>query len=74
MHAHAANIACDAVTSVADLGSHPALRRRTVTTEGDETIILPAPLIRWLDVDDADQPSAAPTIDQHGAALRAEFA
>ena len=70
----AANIAFGAVNSVADLGDHPALRRRTVTTEGGEPIAIPAPPIRWLDVDDTDQSSAAPTIDQHGAALRAEFA
>ncbi|WP_320178927.1 CaiB/BaiF CoA-transferase family protein [Roseovarius pacificus] len=69
-----ANIAFGAVNSVDDLGKHPALRRRDVTTEDNETIAIPAPPIRWLDVDETDRPSAAPAINQHGPALRAEFA
>lgn len=69
-----ANIAFGAVNSVDDLGQHPALRRRDVTTEDNETIAIPAPPIRWLDVDETDRPSAAPAINQHGPALRAEFA
>ncbi|MBO9446655.1 CaiB/BaiF CoA-transferase family protein [Ruegeria sp. R14_0] len=68
-----ANIAYGAVNSVAELGDHPALRRRDVTTEGNETIAIPAPPIRWLDIEETSPLGAAPAIDQHGAALRAEF-
>lgn len=70
----AANIAFGAVNSVKDLGRHPALRRRDVTTEDNETIAIPAAPIRWLDAEHSSPPSAAPAINQHGAALRAEFA
>lgn len=70
----AANIAFGAVNSVEDLGRHPALRRRDVTTEDNETIAIPAAPIRWLDAEHSSPPSAAPAINQHGAALRAEFA
>lgn len=70
----AANIASGAVNSVDDLGRHPALRRRDVTTQDAETIAVPAPPIRWLDSDATAPLSAAPAIDQHGAALRVEFA
>lgn len=70
----AANIAFGAVNSVEDLGRHAALRRRDVTTEDNETIAIPAAPIRWLDAQDSSRPSAAPAINQHGAALRAEFA
>lgn len=69
-----AKIAFGAVNSVEDLGHHPALRRRSVTTEGEETIAIPAPPIRWLDVAETTTLSPAPAIDEHGAALRAEFA
>jgi crotonobetainyl-CoA:carnitine CoA-transferase CaiB-like acyl-CoA transferase len=69
-----ANIAFGGVNSVADLGSHPALRRRAVETETGETLTIPAAPVRWLEDGAARAAGAAPAIDQHGAAIRAEFA
>ncbi|NOD64727.1 MULTISPECIES: CaiB/BaiF CoA-transferase family protein [unclassified Ruegeria] len=70
----AANIAYGAVNSVEALGNHPALRRREVTTEGNKTIAIPAAPIRWVDVEEVSPLSSSPAINQHGPALRAEFA
>lgn len=69
----AANIAFGGVNSVEDLGQHPALRRREVLTEDNEAISIPAAPIRWLDAEETAPLAAAPAINQHGAALRAEF-
>ncbi|MBV7394101.1 CoA transferase [Mameliella alba] len=69
-----ANIAFGGVNSVDDLGGHPALRRRSVSTEGGETLDIPAAPIRWLEDDAAPVMASAPAIDQHGSAIRAEFA
>lgn len=69
----AANIAFGGVNSVEDLGHHPALRRRDVLTEENEIVSIPAVPIRWLDSEDSTPLAQAPAINQHGAALRAEF-
>ncbi|GMG80836.1 CaiB/BaiF CoA-transferase family protein [Paralimibaculum aggregatum] len=69
-----AGIAFGGVNSVAELGRHPALRRREVATDGGERVAIPAPPIRWLDAEAGEPLAAAPAIGQHGAALRAEFA
>lgn len=68
-----ATIAYGGVNSVADLGAHPALRRREVTTEKGETVSIPATPIRWLDRGGSEPEVAAPAINQHGDDLRAEF-
>lgn len=69
-----AGIAFGGVNSVDDLGSHPALRRRSVGTEMGEMLDIPAAPIRWLEDNDARVLPAAPAINQHGPAIRAEFA
>ncbi|UZD89746.1 CaiB/BaiF CoA transferase family protein [Cognatishimia activa] len=69
----AANIAFGGVNSVDDLGQHPALRRREVLTEESEVVSIPAAPIRWMDAEDSAPLAKAPAINQHGAALRAEF-
>lgn len=69
-----AGIAFGGVNSVDDLAGHPALRRRSVRTEGGATLDIPATPIRWLEDHDAPVLVGAPAIDQHGAAIRAEFA
>lgn len=69
-----AQIAYGAVNGVDELSLHPALKRRDVVTEQNETVSIPAPPIRWLDVEACGAPSPSPQINEHGAALRAEFA
>jgi crotonobetainyl-CoA:carnitine CoA-transferase CaiB-like acyl-CoA transferase len=63
----AAGIAYGRLNSVADLAGHPQLHRVTVEA-GGEAIALPAPA--------SGHAAAAPVpdLDQHGAALRREFA
>ena len=70
-HLQAAGIAFGAVNSPADLSAHPQLRRVTVETPGGP-IDLVAPPVE----ERGHMPSlgAVPALDQHGAALRAEFA
>lgn len=54
-----------------DLIDHPQLRTRRMPVSSG-SIELPAPA--WSTDEDPDSFAAAPTLDQHGAALRAEFA
>ena len=65
-----ARTAFGAINSVHDLIEHPQLRTRPMQVNG-RTALIPAPPYRteW---DDAGF-APAPTIDQHGDALRAEF-
>lgn len=69
-----AGIAFGAVSSVEDLGRHPALRRCTATTETGATIEMPAPPIRWIETQVPVVLGAAPALGANGSALRAEFA
>ncbi|RVT90960.1 CaiB/BaiF CoA transferase family protein [Sphingomonas crocodyli] len=66
----AGGIACAPVSEVADLSTHPHLRRVAVDTPTGPAMI-PAPPARW----DGEVPAlgAVPAIGQHDAALRAEF-
>ena len=61
-------IAFGMVNEVAGLARHPQLRRSTVAHEAGSAE-LPAPPVRA----DWDPPDTVPALDQHGAALRAEF-
>lgn len=63
-----ARIAYGLVNDVAGLSTHPQLRRTTVTHEHG-TVDLPAPPVR----SDWTAPAPVPAIDEHGAAIRAEF-
>jgi crotonobetainyl-CoA:carnitine CoA-transferase CaiB-like acyl-CoA transferase len=67
----AAAIAYGALNSVADLERHPQLRRATVATPGG-AVELVAPPARVAGQGPALGP--VPALDQHGAAIRAEFA
>ncbi len=65
-----AKVAYASVNTVAELSSHPHLRRIAVPTAGGE-VTMAAPPYRF-----RDQPrryGAVPTLDRHGPALRAEF-
>jgi itaconate CoA-transferase len=62
-----ADIAFGHLNEVADLARHPQLRRVAVAV-GGKTISLPAP------PGGAESGGAVPDLDQHGAALRREFA
>lgn len=64
-----ARIAYGAINDVAGLAQHPHLRRRHVAV-GDAVAALPENAIRA----DWSGGAPAPAIDQHGAALREEFA
>ena len=65
-----ARIAFGLINDVAGLSRHPHLRRMTVT-HGSGEVALPAPPARHGD----ELPGGAvPDLDQHGAAIRAEFA
>lgn len=67
----AAAIAYGAVNTPADLSAHPQLRRVTVATpSGPVELVAPPVEIRGDDID----LGAVPAVDQHGAALRKEFA
>ena len=64
-------IAYGAVNSVADLAAHPQLRRATVETAGGPVeLVAPAARIS----DETPQFGPVPELDQHGAAIREEFA
>jgi crotonobetainyl-CoA:carnitine CoA-transferase CaiB-like acyl-CoA transferase len=62
----AAGVACGSINDVADLSRHAALRRKQVATAGG-----PAGLVRR--VGDVLEQAAVPALDEHGAAIRAEF-
>jgi len=66
-----ARIAFGFLNSVADLSAHPQLRRTTVSTQTGPVESV-APPVRWKDRDFTARP--IPAIDEHGAALRREFA
>ena len=67
----AAAIAYGAVNTPADLSAHPQLRRVTVDTpSGPVNLVAPPVDVRGSDFD----LGAVPAVDQHGAALRREFA
>lgn len=63
-----ARIAYAMVNDVAGLAAHPQLRRTTVTHPSG-SVDLPAPPVRA----DWNAPAPIPAVDQHGAAIRAEF-
>lgn len=67
----AAGIAFGAVNSPADLSAHPQLRRVTVETPGGPVDLVAPPVEER---GHAPVLGAVPALDQHGAALRAEFA
>jgi itaconate CoA-transferase len=71
-----ASIAYGNVSSLADLSSHPALRRRTVHTSTGQTVELPAHPVRWTELPGmVDRPGGrVPTIGEHADTIRAEFA
>ncbi|MBT6446390.1 MAG: CoA transferase [Acidimicrobiaceae bacterium] len=70
-----ASIAYGNVSSLADLSTHPALRRRTVHTSTGQTVELPAHPVRWTELPGMAerQSGRVPTIGEHNAAIRAEF-
>lgn len=66
-----AGIAYGAVNSVADLAAHPQLRRTAVATpSGPLDLVAPPARVAG----DAAALGPVPALDQHGAAIRAEFA
>lgn len=67
---HKAGIAFGALNSVADLSSHPQLRRQTVDTTGGE-ISVPASPAQF--AGEQFDLGAVPSVGQHTAAIRAEF-
>lgn len=69
-----ANIAFGAVNSVAELGAHPALRRRPIGTDTGATISVPAAPVRWLDHPGSDAIPTAPAIGADTDHVREEFA
>ncbi len=66
-----AGIAYGAVNSVADLAAHPQLRRIEIQTPSGPVEVI-APPARHLG--EARDYGPVPSLDQHGAAIRAEFA
>lgn len=67
-HLHEVGIACGSINDLSDLATHPALVRKDVASGGHHVS-----LVRR--VGDGLPPGAAvPSLDQHGAAVRAEFA
>lgn len=68
-----AGIAFGAVNSVADLGKHPALRRRDVITDKGERISIPSTPIRWLETEVDFDGRSAPTIGENTERVRQEF-
>lgn len=64
-----AGIACGSINTVADLARHPALVRKQVVSSGH-----PVSLVRRVGEPPAAPAAAVPALDQHGAAIRAEFA
>lgn len=68
-----AGIAFGAVNSVADLGQHPALRRREVGTDNGATVSIPAAPIRWLDTNHKNEHRCAPATGEGTERVRQEF-
>lgn len=70
-----ASIAYGNVSSLQDLSTHPALRRRTVRTSTGATVQLPAHPVRWSELPGMTerQGGPVPTIGQHTDAIRNEF-
>lgn len=68
----AAKIAYGAYNTVADLSTHPQLRRMEVETPTGPAMI-PASPFRWKD-EPPLKPRPSPGVGQHDAAIRAEFA
>lgn len=65
------NIAFGNLNTVADLAAHPHLRRQSCETPNGRLDLTASPLV----MDGSAQPfGAVPDLDQHGAALRREFA
>jgi itaconate CoA-transferase len=70
----AASIAYGAVNSVDDFASHPALRRASVTLEDGQDAELVAPPIRHSFEPDTPRLGRVPSVGEHSAQIRAEFA
>jgi len=68
-----AGIAFGGVNSVADLGEHPALRRRDVGTDNGETVSIPETPIRWLDAEQQMVERRAPATGADTERVRQEF-
>ncbi len=68
-----AGIAFGGVNSVADLGEHPALRRREVGTDNGETVSIPATPIRWMDAKQQVAERRAPATGADTERVRQEF-
>jgi itaconate CoA-transferase len=69
-----AQTAYGSVNSVADLIEHPQLRTRPMPIHGAVgTRMAEVPATPWIHDWDGDSFAAAPTINQHGAAIRREF-
>ena len=66
-----AQIAYGEVNGVEELGRHPALRRQQIATRHGP-ISVAAAAVRDLDAPAA--PGPVPALDEHGAAIREEFA
>jgi crotonobetainyl-CoA:carnitine CoA-transferase CaiB-like acyl-CoA transferase len=67
----AAQTAFGQINSVHDLIQHPQLRTRPMPVQGRQVEVPHSPwAVEW----DAERFAAAPALDEHGAALRAEFA
>ena len=66
----AARTAFGSVNSVQDLIAHPQLRTRRMLVNGRPADV---PATPWITEWDEDSYASAPTLNQHGGALRAEF-
>lgn len=66
-----AQTAYGSINRPADLATHPQLRTRTMTV-GEHTVDMPAP--PWIVGFERASFMPAPRLDQHGAAIRREFA
>jgi crotonobetainyl-CoA:carnitine CoA-transferase CaiB-like acyl-CoA transferase len=66
-----AQTAYGSVNGVQDLIAHPQLRTRRMPVGGKSVEV---PALPWITEWDAAEYPAAPAIDQHGKALREEFA
>ncbi len=62
-------IACASLNSVADLERHPQLRNQPVDIEGVDLLVADLPVRIG-----KDRPGHVPALDEHGAAIRTEFA
>ncbi len=70
----AASIAFGNVSSLDDLATHAALRRRSVRSSHGEIVSLPAHPVRHVDgLGTVEATRSVPAIDAQGAAIRAEF-